>query len=50
MPEVLRLDSSNQKLHAEGFFDSILCDPPYGKCREKSIGDINKVHQVGEQQ
>jgi len=30
MPEVLRLDSSNQKLHAEGFFDSILCDPPYG--------------------
>jgi len=30
LPEVIRMDSSNNKLKIEGFFDSILCDPPYG--------------------
>jgi len=30
LPEVIRMDTSKQKLKTEGFFDSILCDPPYG--------------------
>ena len=29
-PEIMRMDSSQQKFRKCGFFDAIICDPPYG--------------------
>ena len=29
-PQILRIDSSKQRFRKCGFFDAIICDPPYG--------------------
>jgi tRNA G10 N-methylase Trm11 len=30
LPEIIRMDTSRQRLALKEFFDCIICDPPYG--------------------